>query len=1050
MRIRVRKILVWAATLVLAGLVACTFSGGPQAAEKPTGPVPKPLVLHFKFIPAKSFMETLMQLGSNPGIGEMLKQTPIALNESANSVVVIAPPELGEFLGNIAKGLDQPNEFREAMMQQERQQMEAHLKFEEARHKLGLPPMQDGQGGQGMRGQGMGGPGGMGGFGMRGFGMRGPGMRGPGMGGPMGPSPEMRQHMQPGAPMGPPQGMRPEGPGMGGPGVRQPVRPGAPMPPQAGPQVMHQRPKADAPMGPQPGMPGPGAGVSPGPGPQIRSMLPEGTPMGQMVIPHLRSLLSGPARQELGINEEQAARIQKVLAGATQEMAETAKRMEEAVKNVPPEKRPEAARDWWQKSAPERAKRAERVRREVFEMLSPEQRERAEKWLRDHPVTQETPREPRGPRGPMGSDGPASPAPSTSAAGEAPAQFFLIQNAGGPPQGMGGGGMGGWGGMENLFSPEERDRIQQIIQRGQQLQFLDDPDVRVEMKVTPEQEKKFQDLKDRAQSLFQAIGTDVQAKIKERMPTPDMTDEQRLAAIQDVRMVIADTVRGALNEVEGMVGEANGMLTEEQRNLLKVIGPQHTQSDQLTGGLAYLASTKAREEFAFTYDQSEKIKMIVRDLETEAKKVRDQAFGPDKQPTPEDLRSEKFAPVVAQNKEMVKKALDRILTMLTSEQREKVQKWADTRMGRGQRGMGRGLGRGPGAGGPGGPPPGAGVPGGAPEGAKPGSSPGVPPAGSQGPSFQPPAMYAVDVTPAQFILAQDLGDEPPSPKVRKGGPPRDEIQERLKLLEFGQMGGFFATFSDPEVTQKVNLTPDQQKKIAEIQERAKGLLANIREDLTVRFDLVGADPSLAPEDRQALRHEAVDELELAMRDAKTDFQAITREAAAVLTQEQRVQLKDMGRQRMVAEMATGGLQFLTTPQAREQFQFSSDQAEKIKSIVKDLEAEARQVHKEAIGPDKQPAPEDLKSEKLQGLREQHKDMVRKALDRIMSILTSQQRQQVEKWWASRPQGGGGPAVKKLGVPPADTGSKGNDGGPPMKKFSPPQADPGAKGYGNNT
>jgi uncharacterized protein YjbJ (UPF0337 family) len=168
---------------------------------------------------------------------------------------------------------------------------------------------------------------------------------------------------------------------------------------------------------------------------------------------------------------------------------------------------------------------------------------------------------------------------------------------------------------------------------------------------------------------------------------------------------VADTVRGALNEVEGMVGEANGMLTEEQRSMLKVIGPQRAQSDQLTSGLAYLASTKAREEFAFTYDQSEKIKMIVRDLETEAKKARDDAFGPDKQPTAEDLRSEKFAPFVEQQKERVKKAFDRIITILTGEQREKVQKWYDTRMNRGPRGMRGGgfggrFGGGPGAGGP--------------------------------------------------------------------------------------------------------------------------------------------------------------------------------------------------------------------------------------------------------------------------------------------------------------------------------------------------------------
>ena len=315
----------------------------------------------------------------------------------------------------------------------------------------------------------------------------------------------------------------------------------------------------------------------------------------------------------------------------------------------------------------------------------------------------------------MGSDGPVSPVPSTPAAGEAPARFFQVQNTGGPPQGMG----GGMAGMMNLFSPEERERMQQIMQRGQDLRFLDDPDVRAELKVNPDQEKKFQDLKERAQALFQAISGDVQAKIKDRMPTPDMTDEQRMAAIEDIKMVVADTVRSALNEVENVIGEANGMLTEEQRSMLKVLGPQRAQTDLLTNGLAYLASTKAREEFTFTYDQSEKIKMIVRDLEADVKKARDDVAGLDKVPTPEELRSEKFAPFRAKQTEMVKTALDRILTILTSEQREKVQKWADARLNRGQRGMGRGgFGRGPGGMPPSGPSEGA-KPNAVPEGAKP-------------------------------------------------------------------------------------------------------------------------------------------------------------------------------------------------------------------------------------------------------------------------------------------------------------------------------------------
>jgi hypothetical protein len=618
------------------GLVAGAFSEGAQAAGAPgkAESPPKPLVLHFKYIPAESFVQTLKQLGSNSSLGEALRQVPIALNEPANSVVFIGPPELGEFFAAIAKGLDQPNEFRDAMQQQQRQHMEASLKFEEARHKLGLSPMRQGP--------------------MQGCANC-----------PMnrqGPPPQMQQQMQ------------------------QQMRPGAQVRPEA-----------------------PGRG----PGPQIRSMLPEDEAMGRMVIRHLGSLLSAPARQELGINEEQAGRIQEILSGAGQEMAETAKRMEEAVKNVPAEKRQEAARDWWQKNTPERAKRAERVRQEVFQSLAPEQRERAEKWLREHSAGQETP---RGSQGFRGSDGPAGQVYAMPVAGELPARFFLVQNTDGPPQGMG----GGLAGMMNLFSPEERERMQQIMQRGQELRFLDDPDVRAELKINPEQEKKFLDLKDRAQALFQAIGGDVQAKIRERMPTPDMTDEQRQAAIEDIKMIVADTVRGALNEVESMVGEASGTLTEEQRTMLKVLGPQRAQTDLLTNGLAYLASTKAREEFTFTYDQTEKIKMIVRDLEADVKKARDEVAGPDKVPTPEELRSEKYEPFRAKQTDMIKKAFDRILTILATEQREKVQKWYDTRMTRGQRGM-----RGGGFGGR----PGGAAPGGSPEGAKPSAAPAGPPAG---------------------------------------------------------------------------------------------------------------------------------------------------------------------------------------------------------------------------------------------------------------------------------------------------------------------------------
>jgi truncated hemoglobin YjbI len=273
--------------------------------------------------------------------------------------------------------------------------------------------------------------------------------------------------------------------------------------------------------------------------------------------------------------------------------------------------------------------------------------------------------------------------------------------------------------MQNMFSPEDRDRMREMFRQAQGLQYLDDPDVRNDLKITPQQEKKIQELREQATGLVSAIGEDLRARFQDRTPPPDMTDEQRQAYMQEMANAVAETVRGSLNEFEGMLGEVNTMLTDEQKAMLKQIGPMRAQSDQLTGGLSYLTTSRAREEFAFTYDQAERIKMIVRDVEADAKKLREEVAGPGKEPTPEELRGEKFAPFREGQKEMVKKALGRIMTILTGEQRDKVQKWSETRMGRsGWQGM-RGRRGGPA--------------GGQPEGGPEGPRPGAPPEG------QPPA-----------------------------------------------------------------------------------------------------------------------------------------------------------------------------------------------------------------------------------------------------------------------------------------------------------------------
>jgi Spy/CpxP family protein refolding chaperone len=74
---------------------------------------PRPTVIRFEHISAASYVHTLKQLGRNPHIAQALRELPLALNEEANAVVVIAPDEVTQMLTAIARGLDRPSEYRQ-------------------------------------------------------------------------------------------------------------------------------------------------------------------------------------------------------------------------------------------------------------------------------------------------------------------------------------------------------------------------------------------------------------------------------------------------------------------------------------------------------------------------------------------------------------------------------------------------------------------------------------------------------------------------------------------------------------------------------------------------------------------------------------------------------------------------------------------------------------------------------------------------------------------------------------------------------------------------
>jgi len=341
-----------------------------RAAEKPV-----PLVLQFQHISAQSFMDTLKQLGRNEAVGELLRKLPVALNEEANAVVFLAPPEAARILAAIAKGLDRPNEFRERMRQREREQQELHMRLEMMKRQMEARPAPR-------------------------------------------PSAAPALRRRAGSSAGMPRGME-----------WQPVRPGAampgqpmqvqPMPGQPMPGMMRLRVLPQPTWSGRPAMPGSSApapprrvaphrpGMAPEPinrakqperpGAEMRGRLGQGTS-------RLEAMASQRVAEHLKLDSGQVEKIREILRDHAAKAAQLMRRGWQAAEQMPPEQRREKLRELWEKIAAEHNNRTGELRKRIFQVLTPAQRKAAEQWLKQHAGGR---REPAGPE--RGSPAPKAP-----------------------------------------------------------------------------------------------------------------------------------------------------------------------------------------------------------------------------------------------------------------------------------------------------------------------------------------------------------------------------------------------------------------------------------------------------------------------------------------------------------------------------------------------------------------------------------------------------------------------------------------------------------------
>jgi len=137
---------VGAVGLAVLAASAPAASGHRSALDERPGRGPQTdvetLVLRFIHIPAESFVETLEQLADRSDLlREGFEQMPVAVNEPANAVVIMAPPEVAAVLARVADELDQPNEF--LLHERERKMQELQFTVEVERHERDFERDQD-------------------------------------------------------------------------------------------------------------------------------------------------------------------------------------------------------------------------------------------------------------------------------------------------------------------------------------------------------------------------------------------------------------------------------------------------------------------------------------------------------------------------------------------------------------------------------------------------------------------------------------------------------------------------------------------------------------------------------------------------------------------------------------------------------------------------------------------------------------------------------------------------------------------------------------------
>jgi hypothetical protein len=221
---------------------------------------------------------------------------------------------------------------------------------------------------------------------------------------------------------------------------------------------------------------------------------------------------------------------------------------------------------------------------------------------------------------------------------------------------------------------EQRMRERAAMEQARRVfSSISDPIVRSEIGLTAEQDARIAELQKKVQTTFDRIRDRVSL---DNSAQEGLTPEQQQARRGEMFRALADAFREARPELEAMMQEAIGLLSEEQLAKLREIGEQRDSLGEGNGDLWILTTTRIKEDLGLSDEQVAQIRQILKEGAGKLTEMRKTTFTRSEEANPEDRVQDMRTRIDAFRKSQTEIGTDtreRVLAVLNGEQRPKAE-----------------------------------------------------------------------------------------------------------------------------------------------------------------------------------------------------------------------------------------------------------------------------------------------------------------------------------------------------------------------------------------